>query len=266
MSGDIPAGWPCAALPADPPSVVDRLTNPSADDLLPQVLQLTPRGAAWGTDEAGDGQGASPVMLQVWRGLAAHAAWNYATEWDLATQALPSAIAWSLPDWENEYGLPDACASGQAGTAQRIAAVRARFGALGGQSPAYFVCLAASLGYAITIDEPTQFHCDDSECIGDNITELWFLCDDGECDDTPLESYELTTLSDEGDELSDQTVWKYWVVNVATLGESWFTVDDGECDFDPLEGFTIATDLECEFRRYAPPHTQLVFDYSSLIS
>ncbi len=154
----------------------------------------------------------------------------------------------------------------RAGTAQRIAAVRARFGALGGQSPAYFVCLAVSLGYAITIDEPTQFHCDDSECIGDNITELWFLCDDGECDDTPLESYELTTLSDEGDELSDETVWKYWVVNVATLGESWFTVDDGECDFDPLEGFTIATDLECEFRRYAPPHTQLVFDYSSLIS
>ncbi len=264
MSALIPAGWPCADLPTDPPSVVDKLSNPSADDLLPQVLQLTPRGAAWGTDEAGDGRGALPVMLQVWRGLAAHAAANYATEWDLAIQALPSAITWSLPDWEDEYGLPDPCVSGQAGTAQRVAAVRARFGAQGGQSPAYFICLARSLGYDIDIDEPTQFHCDDSECIGDNITELWFTADDGGCDDTPIESYELTSVSDEGDEVSDQSVWRYWVVQVQTLGESYFVPDDGQCDADPLEGFTIAADLECEFRRYAPPHTQLVFDYSAL--
>ena len=264
MSGDIPAGWPCAALPADPPSVADRLSDPTADDLLPQVLQLTPRGAAWGTDEAGDGQGASPVMLEVWRGVAAHAAANYATEWDLATQALPSAITWSLPDWEAEYGLPDTCLSGQGGTAQRVAAVRSRFGALGGQSPAYFVCLAASLGYAVTIEEPTQFFCDDGECVGDAIVELWFECGDGACDDTPLESFALSSTVDDGNEVSDESVWKYWIVHVAGLGESWFFPDDGACDTDPLESFTVASDLECEFRRLSPPHTQLVFDYSAL--
>ena len=261
---DIPAGWPCAQLPADPPSVADKLANPSADDLLPQVLQLTPRGAAWGTDEAGDGRGASPVMREVWRGVAAHAAQNYAAEWDLAIQALPSAITWSLPDWEDEYGLPDPCFSGQAGAAQRVAAVRARFAAQGGQSPAYFICLARSLGYSITIEEPTQFFVDASECVGEDIVELWFACDDGACDDTPLESYPLSASVDDGNEVSDQTVWKFWVVHVGSLGESWFEPDDGECDTDPLEGFAVANDLECEFRRYAPPHTKLVFDYASL--
>ena len=266
MSANIPAGWPCASLPSDPPSVADRLSNPTADDLLPQVLQLTPRGPAWGTDEAGDGKGASPVMLQVWRGVAAHAAANYATEWDLATQCLPSGITWSLPDWEHEYGLPDDCLSGQGGTAQRVTAVRARFAARGGQSPAYFVCLAASLGYVIEIEEPTQFLCDDSECSDDPIAELWFTCDDGMCDDDPIEAYALQSDVDDGngDQVSDESVWKYWVVKVGQLGESWFYPDDATIDDTPLEGFTEASDLECELRRYCPSHTVLVFDYSAL--
>ena len=116
----------------------------------------------------------------------------------------------------------------------------------------------------MALGEPTQFLCDISECIEADTQELWFTCEDGRCDDTPLESYESTALSDDGDEVSDETVWKYWIVKVGSLGESWFTVDDSQCDWDPLEGFTIASDLECEFRRYAPPHTVLIFDYSAL--
>ena len=99
MSGDIAPGWPCALLPAVPPSVADRLSAPTADDILPQLLQLTPRGPAWGTDEAGDGRGAGAVMLGVWRAIAGHAAQNYATEFELATQCFPSAITYSLADW-----------------------------------------------------------------------------------------------------------------------------------------------------------------------
>ena len=195
---DIPSGWPCALLPANPPSVADRLAAPTADDILPQLLQMTPRGPAWGTDEAGPGTGANPVMLGFWRALAARAAWNYQVEYELATQCFPSAITYSLEDWETELGLPDTCFSGTGGTDQRIAAVRARFAAVGGQSPAYFICLAASLGYDITIDEPTQFLCDESECVGIDIAELWFQCDDGGCDDAPLESFVSSAVSDIG--------------------------------------------------------------------
>ncbi len=292
-------GWPCALLPAVPPAVNDRLSAPTADDILPQLLQLTPRGPAWGTDEAGDGQGSRPVMISFWRALAGHAAQNYSIDFELATQTFPSAITYSLPDWENEYGLPDTCLS-VSGTSQRIAAVRSKFGAIGGQSPAYYVCLAASLGYDITIEEPSQFFCDDSECVGtgtyegwfycdddecvgEQIEEDWFYCDDGACDDTPLQAFavlpdpapaDLTGFleyfilntdpdaDNTDDEVSDQTCWKFWVVHVASLGDTWFYADDGVCSSDPLEGFLPATDLECIFRRLAPPHTQLVFDYS----
>ncbi|UDL95515.1 DUF2313 domain-containing protein [Lichenihabitans sp. PAMC28606] len=264
---DIAPGWPCALLPSAPPSVSDRLAAPTADDILPQLLQLTPRGPAWGTDEAGSGQGAQPIMLAVWRAIAGHAASNYAIDFSLATQCFPSAITFSLADWEAEYGLPDLCSSGQVSTDQRGSAVRARFGAIGGQSPAYFVCLAASIGYDITIEEPGQFLCDDSECAGTGTYEGWFICDDGVCDDTPLESYALDTDTDpdnHDDEVSDETVWKYWIVHVQSLGETWFYPDDGEVDYDPIEGFLTAIDLECVLRRVCPPHTQLVFDYLAL--
>ena len=264
LSDGVLAGWPCARLASNPPSVMDRLSAPTADDILPQLLQITPRGPAWGTDEAGSGLGAEPVMLSVWRAIAGHAAWNYKVEFDLALQCFPSGITFALADWEAEYGLPDPCFSGQTGFEQRIAAVRSKFGALGGQSPAYFICLAKSIGYDITIEEPTQFLCDVSECVDPSIGFDWFFVDDGCCDDTPLESFTLPEHVDDGDQVSDESVWKYWVVKVGSLGETWFRPDDGECDFDPLEGFYQRNDLECLLGRFAPPHTKLVFDYSPL--
>ncbi len=61
-----------------------------------------------------------------------------------------------------------------AGHAGPVAAVRAKFASYGGQSPAYFVCLAQSLGYEVTIEEPTQFFCDDSECAEPALIETFF--------------------------------------------------------------------------------------------
>lgn len=262
---DSVAGWPCYALPTDPPSVVDLEAQPSADDLLPQILTLTPRGPAWGTDEAGDGRGASPVQRSFWRGIAAWAADHLTLDWQAATQTFPSAITYTLPDWEREYSLPGPCSSGDGGVPVRQAAVRARFASQGGQSPAYFVCLAYSLGYQITIEEPTQFLCDVSECVGSDIQETYFTCDEDEVGDdgAPLEGFLLPTDEASGDEVSDQDVWQYWIVHVGTPGETYFTCDEGECDYDPLEGFVPAADLECALNGLAPPHTRLVFSYDA---
>lgn len=235
-------GWPCFGLGTTPPSVADRQADPTADDILPQIAGvLTPRGPAWGTDEAGDGNGASPMQRLVWKALAAWVADLNRRDFELATQTFPSAITFSLPDWERELGLPDTCFKGGGGPDARIAAVRARFGAVGGQSPAYFVCLARSIGYEITIEEPTQFMIDESE-----------VGPDGESDD-------LAVL----DEVSNESVWKYWVVHVGAFGETWFHVDEGEIDHTPLEGFYTAEDLECVLRRYSPQHTRLVFAYDA---
>ena len=287
----IPPGWPCAALSATPPSVLDAEAQPTADTLLPQILPLTPRGPAWGTDEAGDGRGASPVQRRVWRAIAAWAADHLGLDWTAATQSFPSAITYTLPDWERELGLPDACAVGPSTTDGRISAVRAKFAAAGGCSPAYFVCLARSLGYAIRIEEPTQFMVDVSECSADSIMETWFTIDEGEVGDDgdPLEGFALPQAPDDGadqvglgfvdgyfrvdegrlddtplesDEVDPAaTVWKYWIVHVASLSETWFHIDEGVIDYDPLEGFVPAADLECLIRALAPEHTIPVFAY-----
>ncbi|GJD65183.1 putative phage tail protein [Methylobacterium frigidaeris] len=283
-------GWPCEALPGTPPSVADRQAAPSADDLYPQIAGvLTPRGPAWGTDEAGDGRGAGPVMRGVWRALSQWVARQNADEWTLATQALPSAITYSLPDWEAEYGLPDPCSPGGFTTESRIAAVRARFGARGGSSPAYFICLAASLGYAITIEEPTQFLCDVSAVGTDALVETWFTCDGGECDGDPIEGFAMAPAADDTDQVGgdpfvegwcvadegmcdvtplefyatnpNADAWQFWVVHVAAQGDTWFACDEGECDTDPIEGFRSAADLECLLRRVSPAHTALVIAY-----
>lgn len=249
-------GWPCFGLAAEPPSVMDRQAAPNADDIVSQIAGvLTPRGPAWGTDEVGDGTGASPVQRLVWKALAAWVADLNCRDFELATQVFPSAITFSLPDWERELGLPDDCFSSGSGTPTRIAAVRARFSAIGGQSPAYFVCLARAIGYEITIEEPTQFMIDVSEVSEEDPS------------DDDLEILE---------EVSDETVWKYWVVRVGSVSETWFHVDDSELSADSivngvlqpegtgdrLEGFSAAEDLECLMNRYAPQHTRLVFNYS----
>jgi len=225
-------GWPCALLPASPPSVGDRLSAPAQEDLLPQVIATAPRGVIWGTDEASDGTGASPVMRKVWTAMAGWMADLYKAAFDTAVQCFPSGITFSLEDWEAEYGLPDPCTSPDSGVQGRINAVRARFGAQGGSSPAYFVCLAASIGYEVSITEPSDFICDVSECDGDD-----------------------TVVNVNGHH--------EWVVRLNGLGDTWFYCDEGECDDTPLEGFAVAADLECVFRRLAPLHTTVVFDYTA---
>ena len=60
----------------------------------------------------------------------------------------------ALEEWERVLGLPDPCVRNESlAVRQRIAAVMAKLSGLGGQSKAFFIQLAASLGYVITITE-----------------------------------------------------------------------------------------------------------------
>lgn len=225
----IEPGWPCALLASNPPSVIDRLSEPTGDDLTPQVLALTPRGPAWGTDEAGDGQGASPVMRGFWRAIAGWAADIYRAAFDAATQSFPSAVTWSIEAWEREYGLPDPCFSGDTGMQGRVNALRARFGATGGASQAYLVCLAASVGYDIAIDEWAALECG------------------------------ATGFGEEG--FGSPDLLTYFFVTLGTTGMTWITFGRegfGENGFGTL----LANDLICVIERVRPLHTQAVYDLS----
>lgn len=231
----MPTTWPCDALPTEAPSINDVLSAPSGDSLLPQVLASAPRGEAWGTDEAGDGKGASPVQLKFWRGISECLAEIFRWSFEVTTQAFPTAITFSLPDWENELGLPDPCGSDALGFEARKAAVRAKLVAQGGSSPGYFICVARAAGYDITIEEPTGFE------LGMGGSEL----------------------GDDSDELTATNPETVWIVRPEDYRMFEFELGAGGGELGPggtrLVSYTDIAGLECLLRGVAPVHTQLVF-------
>lgn len=229
----MPTTWPCDVLPSNPPPVQDALSAPTEASLLPQVLAVAPRGPAWGTDEAGDGQGASPVQLKLWRGIAGCIAEIYSWAFEVATQAFPTAITFSLVDWENELGLPDPCGAADQGLEARKAAVRAKVVAQGGASPGYFICVARAAGYDITIEEPSGFE------LGPGGSEL----------------------GPGGGELTGSDPESVWIVRPDGYRMFEFEMGAGELGNGGtrLVSYTDIAGLECLLRGISPVHTQLVF-------
>jgi len=71
----------------------------------------------------------------------------------LPWEANPSTTAELLPDWERVAGLPDKCSGILEETLQgRRNALLTKLTSTGGQSAEYFIELAASLGYTVTIE------------------------------------------------------------------------------------------------------------------
>ena len=96
----------------------------------------------------------------------------------LMLELFPDTASLSLPDWERVYALLFPPPS----TAARRNAILAAMNATGGLSAAYFIRLAANLGYTITVtpggDIPL-FKCDHSKCGdilgGSSLTFYWFI-------------------------------------------------------------------------------------------
>lgn len=144
----------------------------------------------------------------------------------LLIDAFPASTYNLLPEWEETLGLPDPCAGEQPTIEQRRAQVVARLVDVGGQSVSYFIALAATLGYAITITEFSPFRFGMSfglPLCGDDWAHAWLV------------------------NAPDFTV-RYFQFGVSSMGEpfaSW--------------GNTV---LQCEFERLKPAHTVLNFNYS----
>lgn len=118
----------------------------TADQYLRQLQALLPPGAAWTREENAE-------LTRLLLALAEELARIDARCETLMDEADPRAVTEMLDEWEKNYGLPDPC-TGPLGTLQeRRDALTVKVAAIGGQSPAYFIALADSLGYAITIDE-----------------------------------------------------------------------------------------------------------------
>ncbi|MFG6462248.1 YmfQ family protein [Roseateles sp. DXS20W] len=160
-------------------------------------------------------------------GLAAELARLDARAALLLAETDPAATTELLPDWERVVGLPDPCVTLAQTVAQRRQALEGRLTAVGGQSRRFFVQLAARLGYAITIDEFASAAAATAAGI---------------------------TFTGDG--------WAHtWRVNVPTsVSVTPFRAGAGAAG-EPLRAWSNEV-LECQFNRYKPAHTRVLFAYA----
>lgn len=193
----------------------------TAADYLAQLQGLLPPGPAWPSDP-------DAILTHLLQALADEAARVDNRAVQLIEEADPRTTSELLADWERVAGLPDPCvvaAGVTQSTAQRRAALLARLTTLGGQSAAYFIALAAALGYAVTI---TEFHLHD---VLDDI-------------DYPLYA----------------APWQFaWQVNAALNSVFELTVIDTVDD--ALAAWSNVA-LECVINRFKPAQTLALFSYT----
>jgi uncharacterized protein YmfQ (DUF2313 family) len=205
----------------------DRYIRRSGDDFSEALAALLPTGAAWPRDP-------TDVLLQfiaglgqIWGDVAARADTLLTKETD------PRLTIEMLPDWERAFGLPDDCLGPAPTIDARRVRLMQRMTMFGGQSRAFFIALALTLGYAISISEFSPFMCGVASC-GD---DQW--------------------------QIGPSEIRFYWIVHVADVPIWWFRAAVGESGKDHLAEWAVLIDLECLIRRYKPAHTQVIFDYQS---
>lgn len=121
------------------------------DDYLSQLQALLPQGPAWPREPAA-------LLTRLLDAFADEFARVDARADQLIDEADPRTTYELLADWERVAGLPGTCAL-LAGInltiEQRRSALVTKLTGRGGQSRAYFIALAARLGFTVTI---TEFH------------------------------------------------------------------------------------------------------------
>jgi len=197
-------------------------TTPQFSDeaFLAGFQNLLPTGPIWPRD--GDA-----VQTQVYAALVKGYMRNAAAGIALIADVFPATAVDALDEWEATLGLPDPCAGPEPTVALRQAQVTARFIAGGGQSIAYFVNFAKTLGYDITITQfaPSRF----GRPFGGNF---------------------------------GGTAWAFtWQINAPQFTVATFNFGTGHFG-DPFASWGN-TVLQCELQRLSPAHTTLLFNYDS---
>lgn len=190
-------------------------------DYLRQLQALLPPGPAWSKED-------DAPTSRLLGALAAELARVDGRAWQLIEEADPRTTAELFLDWERVAGLPDACAEafgGEQTMEQRRNALVGRLTTLGGQSPEYFIGLAAALGYAITITE-----------------------------------FRVHTVEDDVEHPLYDEAWNFaWQINAALNSVTEITVDSTV--EDPLAAWGNAL-LECVIERLKPAQSIVIFSYT----
>lgn len=121
----------------------------SAENYLRQMQALLPLGPAWPRSDDAE-------LTRLLAGLSSEFALIDGRATQLAEESDPRTTAELFGDWERVAGFPYSCVEAYATSNEqsaRRAALLGRLATLGGQSRAYFVAVAAALGYDISISE-----------------------------------------------------------------------------------------------------------------
>lgn len=130
----------------------------TAEDYYQQLVALLPPGPAWEVEY-------QPELHALLQALAPELARVDARAQQLLNESFLDGFHELLPDWERVLDLPDECLGASGTVAERKAMVRMRLVELGGQTPAYYVQLAARLGYPnASVQELRASRCGRTRC------------------------------------------------------------------------------------------------------
>ena len=222
-------------------SQVDRHIRRGQDDYAYALAALLPQGIAWP-------RWPTTIIMRVVYGLAGIMGFCDSRAADLLErESDPRQTVELLPEWERAWGLPDPCYAEPLGIAERQRHLVLRMTLLGGQSRAFFIGVAAFLGYTITISEYRPWMVGLDRC-GDSR----MLLPDGSLSEWPHYG------------IGDPVMRFYWTVHVHAVRLVWFRAAAGQAGIDPHLRIALATDLECVLNRWKPAHTMILFDYSGV--
>lgn len=189
------------------------------DEYVQLLKGLLPKGRAWNRD--------SGTMLDKFLyGLAAELERDDVLISKLITEADPRTATELLPEWEETVGLPDECQDISQSVGQRRADIFRKFSTAGGQSPQYFIDLAATFGYTVEIKNLLSFRAGRGRA-GDHIWGWDFRF--------------------------------YWQVFSNDVTPVYFRAGQSSAG-NPLRLYRNDI-LECVIRRAAPAHTHTIFAY-----
>ena len=190
-----------------------------ASDYYLELAALLPPGPAWDLD-------APSVLTKFLDAWSQELARIQARADSLATEADPRTTNEVLADYERIFGLPTDCMVGITQTLeQRHNMLMAQMTGMGGQSISYFINLAASAGYTITITEFTA----------------------------------STVAMTVADAIVGGDWTATWQVNAVLNTVTNFLADSL---VDEALGSWGNTQLECLINRFKPAHTHALFSYT----
>ena len=223
---------PSGLLPVPP----DRFVRRTADDYVAAFLTLLPRGQVWVRDRG-------RLIIQVCAGLARY--WGHVDGRAadlLERESDPQRTIELLPEWERAFGLPDECFPEATTFGERQRMLVTKITWQGGQSRQYFIDIVAWLGFRIQIKEWSPFMAGISRA--------------GDTRPTPEDNFRWYVGAPENRFA--------WTAQIGHMGLTWFRASSGQAGVDHHLEFRTPLAVECLLRRWAPAHTRLVFDYSSL--